>query len=87
MGVDEVMNQVEAWKAYDTWRQDGRILFHEEPPKVEESFRAFSRQTQPEAKTWADSYLAAFATVAGMQLVTFDRAFKGKIENLLILKP
>lgn len=31
MGTDEVMTQVQAWSAYDRWKQDGRVLFLEEP--------------------------------------------------------
>ena len=87
MGSDEVMTQVEAWGAYDQWRNDSRILFLEEPPNIEAAFRTLSRQHHPNAKNWADAYLAAFAAVSGMQFVTFDRDFEGKIERLLILKP
>ena len=86
MGTDEVMTQIEAWGAYDQWKQDERILFLEEPPNLEAAFRMLSRQPHPHAKNWADDYLAAFASVSGMQFVTFDRAFQGKVEKLLILK-
>src|SRR5258707_3959958 len=75
MRTDEVMTQVEAWAAYEHWKEDDRVLFLEEPPNVEASFRALTRQPHPNAKNSADAYLAAFATVLGMQLVTFDRAF------------
>jgi predicted nucleic acid-binding protein len=86
MGADEVMTQLEAWKAYDEWKQDGRVLFLEEPPNIEPPSRALSRQPHPNSKNWADAYLAAFATISGMQFVTFDRAFLGKVERVLILK-
>jgi toxin-antitoxin system PIN domain toxin len=85
MGVDEVMTQAEAWNAYDLWKQDSRVFFLEEPPNVEAAFRGLTRQLRPNPKNWADAYLAAFASVSAMQLVTFDRDFHGKIENLLIL--
>jgi toxin-antitoxin system PIN domain toxin len=85
MGADEVMTQVEAWAAFDHWKRDDRVLFLEEPPNVEATFRALTRQPHPNAKNWADAYLAAFATVLAMQFVTFDRAFQGKVEPLLIL--
>lgn len=87
MGSDEVMTQVEAWDAYEHWRQDDRVLFLEEPPNVEGVFRALTRQRHPNSRNWADAYLAAFATVLEMQFVTFDRDFNGKVEKLLILKP
>ena len=87
MGLDEVMTQAEAWKAYDVWKQDSRVFFLEEPPNVEAAFRGLTRQLRPNPKNWADAYLAAFASVSAMQLVTFDRDFHGQIENLLILRP
>jgi len=87
MGADEVMTQVQAWSAYDNWKQDGRVLFLEEPPNIEAAFRGLTRQLHPNPKNWADAYLAAFAAVSGMQLVTFDRALQGKVESVVILKP
>lgn len=87
MGTDEVMTQVQAWKAYDHWKRDSRVVFLEEPPNVETTFRSLTRQFQPNPKVWADAYLSAFAAVSGMQLVTFDRALQGKVENLVILRP
>ena len=86
MGKDEVMTQAEAWEAYDQWKQDGRIGFVEEPSEIELSFRSRSSEHHSRPKNWADAYLAAFATVSGMQFVTFDRAFHGKLEKLLILR-
>ncbi len=87
MGADEVMSQSQAWDAYDQWKQDGRVFFLEEPYDVEPAFRALTLQFRPNPKGWSDSYLAAFAAVSGVRLVTFDRALQGKIENILILKP
>jgi toxin-antitoxin system PIN domain toxin len=86
MGPDEVMTQAEAWQAYDQWVQDDRVLFLDEPPNVELSFRALTRQHQSSSKYWADAYLAAFAEISVMRLVTFDRAFEGRLEHLLVLK-
>jgi hypothetical protein len=86
MGADEVMTQAEAWEAYDRWFDDARVLFLEEPPSIEAGFRALSRRSRSDSKIWADSYLAAFASAAGMRLVTFDRGFKGRVEQLLILE-
>ncbi len=85
MGTDEVMTQIEAWEAYDHWRHDDRVDFLEEPPNVEAAFRRLTRQRQSHPKNWADAYLAAFAAVSGMQLVTFDRALQISVENVLIL--
>ncbi len=86
MGPDEVMTQIEAWEAYDRWQEDSRVNFLEEPPNVESAFRRLTRQRQPNPKNWADAYLAAFATVSGMQLVTFDRGLQGTAEGVIILR-
>jgi hypothetical protein len=87
MGTDEVMTQAQAWEAYDYWLSDGRVLFMEEPPNLDVPFRALSRQRHPNPKAWSDSYLAAFASVSGLRLVTFDKAFQGKIKDILVLRP
>jgi len=87
MGTDEVMTQAQAWQAFDLWLTDRRVLFLEEPPNLDGLFRSFSRQHSPSPKTWADSYLAAFAAISGFRFVTFDRGFHGKIKQLLILQP
>ena len=87
MGVDEVMTQAQAWDAYDRWLADGHVLFLEEPPDLDVSFRALSQQRFPSPRTWSDSYLAAFAIASGLHFVTFDQAFQGKAKQLLILRP
>jgi hypothetical protein len=87
MGTDEVMTQSRAWRAFDRWLTDSRVLFLDEPTNVDGLFRSLSRQNRPSPKTWADSYLAAFAEAAGLNFVTFDRGFQGKIKHLLILRP
>ncbi len=85
MGNDEVLSQAEAWRAYDRLTGDERILFLEEPSTMEATFRAFSRATRPAPKDWADSYLGAFAAVAGLRLVTFDKALHAKFGEALYL--
>ncbi len=78
MGVEEVMSQSAAWKSYDRWLQDDRVSFLAEPPGLEDAFRATSRLRRPAPKDWADSYLAAFALVSNLTLVTFDQALHRK---------
>jgi uncharacterized protein len=87
MGPSEVMPQVEAWKTYDRWQQDERIGFLDEPPETEAAFRGLTQSGQAAPKDWADSYLAAFALVAQLTLVTFDRDFASKASQLILLKP
>lgn len=87
MGTDEVMTQAQAWRAFDYWLTDSRVLFLEEPPNLDGLFRSLSRQHHSNPKLWADSYLAAFAAVSDLRFVTFDQGFQGKIKQLLILRP
>ena len=86
MGPDLAKGQQEAWKAYDSWLQDERIEFLEEPAELEEQFRAFTRSPQASPKEWADSYLLAFAAAADLRLVTFDQALRQKGTNVLLLE-
>ena len=84
---DQVLSQANAWKIYDDWLHEGGASHLEEPPSVEGIFRSFTQTRKVAPKDWADSYLAAFASVADLRLVTFDQGFQGKIEQLLILRP
>ncbi len=70
----ETLTQRQAWAAYDRWIEKGGGLFLEEPIGLDSEFRAFADQTTPAPREWADSYLAAFAAAASLDLVTFDRA-------------
>lgn len=83
----DTMTQVGAWSAYDRWFDDDRILFLNEPPKMENGFRALSRRLHAEPKLWADAYLAAFAGTEGMRLVTFDRALAARLDTPMLLEP
>jgi toxin-antitoxin system PIN domain toxin len=84
---DERMTQNQAWAAYDMWLSDGRVIFLEESPDVEPIFRSLSNRGYPSPKTWSDDYLAAFAAVSDLHLVTFDQGFRGRLDRLLILRP
>ena len=82
---DEVMNQQEAWRAYDQWQGDERVDFVDEPPGLEVRFRTMTRSRQAAPKDWADSYLAAFAATSQLTLVTFDQALRTKAKPLVLL--
>ena len=86
MGKAEVLTQPEAWSAYDRWFDDARISFLAEPPALDPAFREASGLRRPAPKDWADSYLAAFASVCGLTLVTFDQAFHRKSRQSIILR-
>jgi uncharacterized protein len=84
---EDVMTQAAAWSAYDSWLDDDRIRFLNEPPNLEIGFRALTHRLHSEPKLWPDAYLAAFANAEGMRLVTFDRALAAKLEQPILLKP
>jgi toxin-antitoxin system PIN domain toxin len=83
---DEVMTQPQAWAAYDRWQQDPRVELADEPTEIEARFRALTRLRQPATKDWADAYLAAFATVGQLTLVTFDRGLRAKTRSIIVLQ-
>ena len=80
---EETMTQRGAWAAYHRWFEDGRIAFMPEPAAggFELVFQAASLRPRPATKLWADAYLAAFARIAGLGVVTFDRGFP-KLDGL-----
>src|SRR5262245_33003493 len=82
---DEVMSQPQAWAAYDRWHRDPRVELVNEPADLEAAFRAYTRLRRPATKDWADSYLAAFATVGNLTLVTFDRGLRAKAKSIVVL--
>jgi predicted nucleic acid-binding protein len=57
----------------------------DEPAEIEAQFRALTRLRQPATKDWADSYLAAFATVGQLRLVTFDKGLSSKAKSTVML--
>lgn len=86
MGPDLAKGQREAWTAYDSWLEDERIEFLEEPRGLEVQFRNLTRSPQASPKEWADSYLLAFALAADLRLVSFDQALHQKRTNILLLQ-
>jgi len=86
---DEVKSQREAWEIYDLLLRDSRVAFYSEPDPedVGRELRALTTSARFAPQQWPDAYLAAFAKVAGLTLVTFDRALsKLAREDVLLLK-
>jgi toxin-antitoxin system PIN domain toxin len=73
---EEIVSQSRAWATYRRWFEDDRVGFHPEPDAagLDRQFHRFSVGPHSSPKRWADAYLAAFASVAGLTLVTFDQA-------------
>jgi len=70
-----VQSQQAAWKRYDTFLSDARVIFLSETTGVKSVFRSFSQSDSPSHARWTDAYLAAFAVAANLQLATFEKAF------------
>jgi toxin-antitoxin system PIN domain toxin len=84
MGKD-ARTMFEAWGLWDRVWADSRIAFLAEPERLEKEFRSRSRLSSRSPKVWADAYLLAFASVAGLKLVTFDRSLKSSSGDVLVL--
>ena len=84
MGSD-TKTMVEAWALWDRIWADSRIEFLPEPEGIEREFRSRSRLASRSPKVWADAYLLAFTLVAGLKLVTFDRALKVRGVDVVLL--
>jgi toxin-antitoxin system PIN domain toxin len=84
MGRD-VRSMTAAWELYDQCCEDQRIAFLPEPDGLDSRLRTFAKSRLSSPKAWADAYLAAFASTAGLRLVTFDKALGSRLAGCLIL--
>lgn len=66
----------DAWQKYDTFLNDPRVAFSEEPADLETNWRAFTQSQTFSPHVWNDAYLAAFALAGKLELITFDKGFK-----------
>jgi len=65
----------DAWSAYHGLLRDAGVIIVEEPPGIEKVWQDLTQGSQLSPKLWNDAYLAAFALLAGYEIVTFDRGF------------
>ena len=84
MGND-VKKMHEAWALWDKVCGDDRIEFLSEPQAIERDFRRQSALRSHSPKVWVDAYLLAFASVAGLKLVTFDRGLRSRGAEVHVL--
>ena len=71
-----VQNQQGAWRAYDAFANDPRVVFLAEPPELEKPYRKLTGSSFPSLEAWTDAYLAAFAVESKTQVISFDAGFK-----------
>jgi len=81
----DAMNQLQCWDISDQWISSGDAYLAQEPLGLESRLRVRTVAETPSPKTWADAYLAAFAEVSHLTLVTFDRALAGKVKGAVLL--
>jgi toxin-antitoxin system PIN domain toxin len=84
MGSD-VRKVSEAWDLWDKVCAEDRVAYLSEPEAIEPEFHGQSKLGTFSPKRWADAYLLAFATVAGLKLVTFDRALRSRGSEVSVL--
>ena len=84
MGKD-AMSMSRAWNLWDEVWSDDRIAYLPEPAGLEPELRSRTRLGSRSPKVWADAYLLAFAAVAGLKFVSFDRALNTHGVDVLIL--
>jgi toxin-antitoxin system PIN domain toxin len=84
MGND-VKRMHQAWELWDKVCADDRIEFLSEPEAIELEFRRLSALRSSSPKVWVDIYLSAFASAAGLKLITFDRALRSRGAEVHVL--
>ena len=65
----------DAWRIYDLYLSDPRVLFAQEPADTESHWRRYTQSRTFSPRVWNDAYLAAFARAGGLEVVTFDSGF------------
>jgi uncharacterized protein len=80
MGPD-VLQAKAAMEALEVFEADERIVLLHEPDGLDATLKKFVARCATTPNLWTDAYLAAFANVAGLKLISFDRGFS-KFTNL-----
>ena len=65
--------------------RQGYLEFVAEPGGIYDIFQKRAEFGKPAPNRWTDAYLSAFATAAGLRLVTFDRALASYTPESLLL--
>lgn len=74
---NEALTNAQAWATYEAFAEDDRVALRvEEPLEIESRWKQLAARETASPKLWMDAYLAAFATAAGLRLVTTDHGFR-----------
>ncbi len=86
MGKD-VLSPAKAWRVYDEWRTDNRVVLLPEHWDFSDRWRQLGDQVAGGPNAWTDAYLAAFAAHANATIVSLDRQFPplGKVAIKVLL--
>jgi predicted nucleic acid-binding protein len=82
MGAD-VVTQKEAWQVYQNLSKDHRVTFFPEPAGIEDEWQRLTQSGSSSTNTWTDAYLAAFATIRNLSIVSFDGGIRGAVVTVL----
>ncbi len=74
MGAD-VLQPKAAWEALQMLEADERIVLLHEPDGLDATLKKITASCTATPNLWTDAYLASFASVAALRLVSFDRGF------------
>jgi len=67
---------LQAWQAYQAVIVLPEVSFTPEPQGIEVAMQKLTNSPKTGAPDWTDAYLAAFANLAGLRMVSFDKGFK-----------
>lgn len=76
--------------ALDTLQAFPQVRLQSEPPGIFEKWRQLADLNSASPKVWIDAYLAAFAIIGDLRMVTLDRDFKNFVPqglDLALLNP
>jgi uncharacterized protein len=82
MGAD-VVTQKGAGQVYKNLLRDQRVTFLAEPAGVEDEWQRLTQGSSTSTNTWTDAYLAAFATIHNVPIVSFDGGIRGAAVTVL----
>jgi hypothetical protein len=83
MGGDAV-DRSEAWRTYDQFWADERVLWADEPAELDAVWRAISARADKSHNLWTDDYLAAFAQASDATLITLDRKVPARYPSVRV---
>jgi toxin-antitoxin system PIN domain toxin len=73
---EDALTNAKAIQTYRAFQTDPRVGWADEPAGLDAAWLDFAKLSSSSPKRWMDAYLAAFARLAGMRLVTLDRGFR-----------